>query len=51
MLLAVQLYANTPGDYNSFYRMNKDVNGLSIVYELMRKWDKALSIYKSMGNK
>ena len=54
MLLAVQLYAKAHGDEGKqgfFYRDSSNVNELSIYYELMRKWDKAFSIYEALGSK
>ncbi len=49
VLSAVRLYANTAA-FGWFYFSDIRVPALSIVYELMRKWDKALSIYKALGN-
>ena len=47
ILAAVQRYASTPvSERQLLYRVNSEVSGLSIVYELMRKWD---SIYKTLG--
>eukprot|EP00984_Skeletonema_dohrnii_P025453 scaffold14617_cov113-Skeletonema_dohrnii-CCMP3373.AAC.2 len=40
ILAAVQRYASTP-DPGLFYTENSQVNGLSIIFEIMRKWDKA----------
>jgi hypothetical protein len=48
ILAAVQRYASTPvSERQLLYRVNSEVSGLSIVYELMRKWD---SIYKIWDN-
>ena len=50
MLEAVEEYHNAVREYNEnthagfFY-----VEPLSIVYEIMRKWDKAFPLYKSLG--
>ena len=45
MLAAVQKYSN---DMQS-NRHNPKVNPLSVVYEVMRKWDKTIPVYKSLG--
>ena len=34
---------------NDMYRYDPKVNPLSIVYEIMRKWDKVIPLYKSLG--
>jgi hypothetical protein len=41
ILLAVQRYSNARVPLHLFYGVNLRVNALSIVYELVRKWDKA----------
>ena len=45
ILQAMQKYSN---DMPS-YRHDLKVDPLSIVYEIMRKWDKAFPLYKSLG--
>jgi hypothetical protein len=44
MLGSVQRYSK-----NMFLRHEHEVEALSIVYEVMRKWDKAFPLYKSPG--
>ena len=43
MLAAVQKYSSDVQNYDP------KVNPLSIVYEIMRKWDKVIPLYKSLG--
>jgi Ran GTPase-activating protein (RanGAP) involved in mRNA processing and transport len=48
ILLAVQRYSNAPvPEMHFLYNINREVNALSIVYELMRKWDKAFTVMGS----
>ena len=47
MVEAVQKYANMLD--RSVDRYGGNVKSLSIVYEVMRKWDKAFPLYKSLG--
>ena len=52
MLEVVQKYYDSSTEYdltNNVYKHDPKVNPLSIVYEVMRKWDKAFPLYKSMG--
>ena len=48
MLAAVQKYHDASTKYDLTNELD-DVKPLSIVYEIMRKWDKAFPLYKSMG--
>jgi hypothetical protein len=44
----VQRYSNAPvPEMHFLYNINREVNALSIVYELMRKWDKAFTVMGS----
>jgi len=50
ILLAVQNYSSaTPSIYFT-YDINEEVNALSIVHEIMLKWDKALALYETLGS-
>ncbi|KAL7455932.1 hypothetical protein ACHAWC_009866 [Mediolabrus comicus] len=51
ILLAVQNYSSapTPSSTHSIYDINEQVNALSIVHEIMLKWDKALTLYETLG--
>ena len=52
MLAAVQKYFDASIHYdlkNDMYKHDPKVDPLSIVYEVMRKWDKAFPLYKSLG--
>lgn len=35
--------------HNSVYQHNSDVDALSVVYEVMRKWDEVFVVYESLG--
>ena len=52
ILLAVQNYSSTPkpSSIHSIYDINEEVNALSIVYEIMLKWDKAHALYETLGS-
>jgi len=54
MLSSVQKYSDYHlsrcPDHNTPGRDNDDVTALSVVYEIMRKWDKALSVYESLSS-
>ena len=49
ILAAVQYCAIIGGDPLA-YSANEVVNSLSITFEIMRKWDKALSLYKTLSD-
>jgi len=50
MLEAVEKYHNAVREYNeNAHPRISCVEPLSIVYEIMRKWDKAFPLYKSLG--
>mmetsp|Transcript_8257 Transcript_8257/g.12924 ORF Transcript_8257/g.12924 Transcript_8257/m.12924 type:complete len:314 (+) Transcript_8257:2-943(+) len=51
ILAAVQRYAvDPPFGSGHIYELNRQVKSLSIMFEIMRKWDKALSLYKALGD-
>lgn len=51
ILAAVQRCAvDPPFGSGDIYEANRKVNKLSIMFEIMRKWDKALSLYKTFGD-
>ena len=51
VLLAVQMYSTASTHSTSTsYCNNKSVNALSIVHEIMLKWDKALTLYETLGS-
>ena len=48
-ILAAVQYCAIGGD-PLIYNINEKVNSLSITFEIMRKWDKALSLYKTLSD-
>lgn len=50
ILAAVQRYAIDPPFGALIFEVNREVKSLSIIFEIMRKWDKALSLYKTLGD-
>jgi hypothetical protein len=49
MLRSVQQYSEYHLGDNAPPKDNEDVNSLSVVYEVMRWWDKAFSVYESLS--
>ncbi len=51
VLLAVQHYSSAPkpSSIHFTYDINEEVNALSIVHEIILKWDKALTLYETLG--
>lgn len=51
IVIAVQNYSSAPTpSKHRIYDINKAVNALSIVHEIMLKWDKALALYETLGS-
>ena len=50
MLSSIQQYSNYHAGENTPPKHDKDVNALSLVYELMRKWDQVISVYESLSS-
>jgi hypothetical protein len=48
-ILAAVQYCAIGGD-PMIYKANESVDSLSITFEIMRKWDKALSLYKTLSD-
>ena len=49
MLGSIQQYSEYHAGENTPPKHDKDVNALSVVYETMRRWDKAFSVYESLS--
>ena len=50
MLISIQQYSGYYTGYNAPPKHHKHAESLSVVYEVMRRWDKVISVYESLGN-
>ena len=50
MLTSIQKYSNYHVGANAPPKDNRDVKTLSVVYEIMRKWDQVISVYESLSS-
>ena len=49
MMRSIQDYSEYHVKENASEQANGDPNALSIVYEVMRRWDKVLSVYELLN--
>jgi hypothetical protein len=49
MLISIQQYSRYYSGNNAPPKHHKHVEALSVVYEVMRRWDKVISVYESLS--